>query len=57
MERVVLTGADLTIEEIEAVARHGADAVLDPAGRGRMERSRAVVEALRRQVLAVRAGR
>jgi histidine ammonia-lyase len=46
VERVVLTGADLTIEQVEAVARHGAEAVLDPAARARMERSRAVVEAL-----------
>ena len=45
-ERVVLTGADLTVADVEAVARHGAVAVLDPAAKARMERSRAVVEAL-----------
>jgi histidine ammonia-lyase len=45
-ERVVLTGADLTLADVEAVARNGADAVLDPAAKVRMERSRAVVERL-----------
>lgn len=44
--RVVLTGADLTVEDVEAVARLGAEAVLDDAARARMERSRAVVDAL-----------
>jgi histidine ammonia-lyase len=44
--RVVLTGADLTVADVEAVARHGADAVLDPAAKARMEASRAVVEGL-----------
>jgi histidine ammonia-lyase len=43
---VVLTGADLTIGDVEAVARGGAQATLDPAARARMERSRAVVESL-----------
>ncbi|HXG26564.1 MAG TPA: histidine ammonia-lyase, partial [Candidatus Binatia bacterium] len=46
VERVVLTGADLTVEQVEAVARHGAEAVLDREARARMERSRAVVETL-----------
>ena len=45
-QRVVLTGADLTVADVEAVARSGATAVLDPAAKTRMERSRAVVEAL-----------
>ncbi len=45
-KRVVLTGADLSVEDVEAVARHGAEAVLDPAARTRMDRSRAVVDAL-----------
>ena len=45
-QRVVLTGADLTVADVEAVARNGATAVLDPAAKARMERSRAVVEAL-----------
>jgi histidine ammonia-lyase len=43
---VVLTGADLTIGDVEAVARGGAGAVLDPAAKARMEASRAVVERL-----------
>ena len=43
---VVLTGADLTVADVEAVARAGADAVLDPAATARMEESRAVVDAL-----------
>jgi histidine ammonia-lyase len=45
-QRVVLTGADLTVADVEAVARHGAEATIDPAATERMERSRAVVEAL-----------
>ena len=44
--RVVLTGADLTVADVEAVARQGAEAVLDPAAATRMRESRAVVEAL-----------
>ncbi len=43
---VVLTGADLTVGDVEVVARRGALATLDPAARARMERSRAVVESL-----------
>ena len=46
VERVVLTGADLTVADVVAVARGGASAQLDPAARVRMERSRAVVEEL-----------
>ncbi len=46
VEGVLLTGADLTIDDVEAVARHGAVATLDPAARTRMERSRAVVDQL-----------
>ena len=45
-KRVVLTGAGLTLADVEAVARHGAEAALDPGAKARMERSRAVVEAL-----------
>jgi histidine ammonia-lyase len=45
-QRVVLTGADLSVADVEAVARRGALAELDSAARARMERSRAVVEAL-----------
>ncbi len=43
---VVLTGADLTVGDVEAVARRGADAILDPAAKARMVASRAVVERL-----------
>ena len=43
VQRVVLTGADLTVADVEAVARHGAEAASIPAARARMERSRAVV--------------
>jgi histidine ammonia-lyase len=46
LQPVVLTGGDLTLADVAAVARSGAEAVLDPAARARMERSRAVVEAL-----------
>ena len=45
-ERVVLTGADLTVADVEAVARQGAEVTLAPAAKKRMERSRAVVESL-----------
>ena len=43
---IVLTGANLTIAAVEAVARHGAPAVLDPAARERMQEARDVIEAL-----------
>jgi histidine ammonia-lyase len=43
---VTLTGSDLTVEAVEAVARRGASAVLDPDARVRMQRSRDVVERL-----------
>lgn len=46
VKRVVLTGADLSVDDVEAVARHGAEVALDPAARVRMERSRSVVDAL-----------
>jgi len=46
LQPVVLTGGDLTLGDVAAVARSGAEAVLDPAARARMERSRGVVEAL-----------
>ncbi|MBI2781943.1 MAG: histidine ammonia-lyase [Chloroflexi bacterium] len=42
----MLTGADLTVADVEAVARGGAHAVLGPAAIARMEASRAVVDAL-----------
>ena len=43
---VVLTGADLTVVAVEAVARHGAVASLDDAARARMQEARDVIEAL-----------
>jgi histidine ammonia-lyase len=43
---VVLTGADLAVMDVEAVARRGAHAVLDGDARARMEEARAVVERL-----------
>ena len=44
--QIVLTGADLTIAGVEAVARHGATASLDDAARARMQEARDVIEAL-----------
>jgi hypothetical protein len=41
---VVLTGSDLTVAEVEAVARRGAAVSIHPDARARMERSRAVIE-------------
>ncbi|OGO56834.1 MAG: histidine ammonia-lyase [Chloroflexi bacterium RBG_16_72_14] len=43
---VVLTGADLEIGDVEAVARHGARAALDVHARERMAEARAVIDAL-----------
>jgi histidine ammonia-lyase len=43
---VVLTGADLTIDHVEAVARGGTSVSLDVDARGRMDEARAVIEAL-----------
>ena len=43
---VVLTGADLTIADVEAVARGGATAVLDDDARNRMQEARDVIERL-----------
>ncbi|HET9681141.1 MAG TPA: histidine ammonia-lyase [Candidatus Limnocylindrales bacterium] len=43
---VTLTGSDLTVEAVEAVARHGAPVVLDPAARARVQRARSTVDAL-----------
>ncbi len=42
----MLTGADLSIGDVEAVARHGARAVLDVAARERMAEANAVIEGL-----------
>jgi histidine ammonia-lyase len=43
---IALTGHDLTLEAVEAVARRGASVALAPEARARMERSRAVIEAV-----------
>ena len=43
---IVLTGADLTIGDVEAVARGRAAVTLDPDARSRMAESRAVIERL-----------
>ncbi|MGZ6328996.1 MAG: histidine ammonia-lyase [Candidatus Limnocylindrales bacterium] len=43
---VVLTGHDLTLEAVEAVARHGARAALDPEAREQMLASRRTVESI-----------
>ena len=46
MGEVILTGADLTIADVEAVARQGASVSLDDDARGRMQEARDVIEAL-----------
>ena len=43
---VVLTGADLTIADVEAVARGGARVALDTHARDRMQEARDVIDAL-----------
>ena len=43
---VVLTGADLTVADVEAVARHGMHAALDVHARERMQEARDVIAAL-----------
>jgi histidine ammonia-lyase len=43
---VILTGADLTIHDVEAVARRGRSAALDAHARDRMQEARDVIEAL-----------
>jgi histidine ammonia-lyase len=43
---IVLTGADVTIGDVEAVARGRRRAVLDDAARGRMQESRDLIERL-----------
>src|SRR5262245_57303379 len=43
---VLLTGTDLSIADVEAVARGGARARLDDAARARMQRARDVIEGL-----------
>ena len=46
VDSIVLTGADLTIAGVEAVARGGATATLDSDARVRMQESREVIESL-----------
>ncbi|MBA2717631.1 MAG: histidine ammonia-lyase [Chloroflexi bacterium] len=41
-----MTGADLTIDDVEAIARHGRTAILDDAARERMQESRDLIERL-----------
>ena len=43
---IVLTGADLSIDDVEAVARHWVRVVLDEAARGRMQEARDVIDGL-----------
>jgi histidine ammonia-lyase len=43
---IVLTGANLSIADVEAVARHRAPVALDPAARTRMQESRDLIEGL-----------
>jgi histidine ammonia-lyase len=45
-DTIVLTGADLTIGDVEAVARRGAVAALDVHARARMQEAREVIERL-----------
>ncbi|HEV8546061.1 MAG TPA: histidine ammonia-lyase [Candidatus Limnocylindrales bacterium] len=45
-ETIVLTGADLTIADVEAVARHGARASLDDDARQRIQEARDIIERL-----------
>ena len=45
-DAIVLTGANLTIGDVEAVARHGATASLDGDARARMQEAREVIESL-----------
>ncbi len=44
MDHVTLDGNSLSIEQIEAVARRGAEAVVAPAAREKMQKSRDVIE-------------
>ena len=43
---IVLTGAELTVADVEAVARHDVPAVMDTHARERMQEARDVIEAL-----------
>jgi histidine ammonia-lyase len=46
VDRIVLTGADLAVEDVEAVARGGLGAALDVHARARMDEARGVIESL-----------
>ncbi len=46
VDPIVLTGANLSIADVEAVARHGARVVLDEAARDRMQESRDLIDGL-----------
>ncbi len=46
IDPIILTGADLSIADLEAVARHGARAALADAARSRMQESRDLIERL-----------
>ncbi len=46
MSEVILTGADLTIDDVESVARRDSVVVLDDRARARMQAARAVIESL-----------
>ncbi|MEO8461763.1 MAG: histidine ammonia-lyase [Chloroflexota bacterium] len=45
-EPIVITGADLTVADVEAVARHDVPAVLDEHARARIQEAREVIERL-----------
>ena len=45
-DEIVLTGADLTVADVESVSRRGGRAALDDAARARMQEARDVVERL-----------
>jgi histidine ammonia-lyase len=45
-EAIVLTGADLTIADVEMVARYGATATLEADARSRMQEARDIIESL-----------
>jgi histidine ammonia-lyase len=52
-DAIVLTGANLTVEAVEAVARGNARATLDGDARARMQEARGVIEALVAQAAVV----
>jgi histidine ammonia-lyase len=46
VETIILTGAALTVADVEAVARHGAIAILDASARDRVQEARDLIERL-----------